>query len=156
MGHFFRTNSFFTSCFHQGVLFSLLFVLPTRLRNIHHSVPMFSVEVGNSLNLDAMLSANAVRTSLSANDSHWFDKFLVFSRVSKLSKCRQLDGDQLTTQAPLLTRTSDTVENKSAETIQKSIRERCRRVSVPGVLMNSFVLKKCVHYAQPIGGTELQ
>ena len=31
---------------------------------------MSSVGVGSSLNLDAMLSANAVRTSLSANDSH--------------------------------------------------------------------------------------
>ena len=30
------------------------------------------------------------------------------------------------------------------------------RVSVPGVPMNSFVLRKCVHHAQPIGGTELQ
>ena len=69
--------------FHQGVLFSLLFVPPTRLRpqqlvadimtavqNKHHSVLMSSVEVGSSLNLDAMLSANAVRTSLSANNSH--------------------------------------------------------------------------------------
>ena len=38
------------------------------VRNKHHSVLMSSVEAGSSLNLDAMLSANAVRTSLSAND----------------------------------------------------------------------------------------
>ena len=63
--------------------FSLLFVPPTRLRpqqlvadvmtavrNKHHSVAMSSVEAGSSLNLDAMLSTNAVCTSLSANDSH--------------------------------------------------------------------------------------
>ena len=62
-----------------------------------------------------------------------FDKFFVveksfvFSRVSKLSKCRQLGGDQLTT---LLTRTSDTVENKSAEAMQKSIRKRCPKKSL--------------------------
>ena len=31
-----------------------------------------------------------------------------------------------------------------------------QRVSVSGVLMNSFVLKKCDYYAHPIGGTELQ
>ena len=42
----------------------------TAERNKHHSVLMSSVEVGSSLNLDAMLSTNAVRTSLSANDSH--------------------------------------------------------------------------------------
>ena len=56
----------------------LLFVPPTRLRpqqlvanvmvavrNKHHSVLMSSVEAGSFLNLDAMLSANAVRTSVS-------------------------------------------------------------------------------------------
>ena len=43
----------------------------TAVRNKHHSVSMSSVETGSSLNLDAMLSANAVRTSLPANDSDW-------------------------------------------------------------------------------------
>ena len=42
----------------------------TAVRNKHHSVSMSSVEVGSSLNLDAMLPANAIRTTLSANDSH--------------------------------------------------------------------------------------
>ena len=42
----------------------------TAVRNKHHLVSMSTVEVGSSLNLDAMLYANAVRTSLSANDSH--------------------------------------------------------------------------------------
>ena len=70
-----------TSWFHQGVLFSLLFFTPTRLQfvanvmtavqNKHHSVSVSSVEAASSLNLDIMLSAIAVRTSLSANDSHW-------------------------------------------------------------------------------------
>ena len=80
---FFARIASLTSWFHEGVLFSLLFVPPTRLRpqqlvadvmtavrNIHHSVSMSSVQVGSSLNLDAMLFANAVRTSLSAKDSH--------------------------------------------------------------------------------------
>ena len=72
------------SGFHQGVLFSQLFVPPTHLRpqqlvademtavrNKHHSLSTSSVEAGSCLNLDALLSANAIRTSLSANDSHW-------------------------------------------------------------------------------------
>ena len=42
----------------------------TDVQNKHHSVSMSSVETGSSLNLDRMLSANAVRTSLSAKDSH--------------------------------------------------------------------------------------
>ena len=42
----------------------------TAVRNKHHSVSMSLVEVGSSSNLDAMLSANALRTSLSANDSY--------------------------------------------------------------------------------------
>ena len=80
---FFTQMTFLISWFYQGVLFSLLFVSPTRLRpqqlvmdvmtaaqNKHHSVSMSSVAVGSSLNVDAMLSVNAVRTSLSANDSH--------------------------------------------------------------------------------------
>ena len=43
----------------------------TAVQNKHHSISMSSVEAKSSLDLDAMLSANAVRTSLSANDSHW-------------------------------------------------------------------------------------
>ena len=39
----------------------------TAVRNKHHSVSVSSVEAESFLNLDAMLSANAVRTSLSAN-----------------------------------------------------------------------------------------
>ena len=71
-----------TSWFYQGVLFSLLYVFPTCLRpqqlvvdvvtavrNEHHSVSLSSFAVKSSLNLDAMLCANAVRTSLSANNS---------------------------------------------------------------------------------------
>ena len=81
---FFTRIASLTSWLHQGVHFSLLIVPPTRLRpqqlladvmtvarNKHHSVSMSSVEAQSSLNLDAMLCANAVRTSLSANDSHW-------------------------------------------------------------------------------------
>ena len=47
-------------------------------------------------------------------------------------------------------------ENKSAETIQKSMIKRCpHRISVSGVLVNLFVPKKGIHYAQFVGGTEL-
>ena len=72
-----------TSWFLKEAIFSLLFVLSTRIRLLHlvadamtavqtehrHSLSMSSVEVESSLNLDAMLLTNAVRTSLSANDS---------------------------------------------------------------------------------------
>ena len=50
----------------------------TAVRNKRHSVSMSSVEAGSSLNLDAMLSANAVRASSSAHDSHLIQK--VFRR----------------------------------------------------------------------------
>ena len=42
----------------------------TAVRNKHLSVLMSTVEVESTLSLDAMMSANAVRTFLSANDSH--------------------------------------------------------------------------------------
>ena len=84
IGHFFRTNIFFNFLVPQRSFFSLLFVPPTRLRpqqlvadvmtaaqNKHHSIFMSSVKAGSSSNLDAMLSAHAVCTSLSANDSNW-------------------------------------------------------------------------------------
>ena len=61
----------------------------TAVRNKHHSVSMSSVEVESSLNLDAMVSANAVRASLSAI---WFDKFFVVEKsfVRYISMSKQL------------------------------------------------------------------
>ena len=46
------------------------YAVMTSVRNKRYSVSLSSVEVESSLNLAAMLSANAVRTSLPANDSH--------------------------------------------------------------------------------------
>ena len=90
---FFAQIASLTSSFNQGVLLSLLFVPTIRLRpqqlvadvmtavqNKHHSVLMSSVEVGSSLNLDAILSANAVRTFLFAKIPIGFDMFFVVEK----------------------------------------------------------------------------
>ena len=47
---------------------------------------MSSVEVGSFLNVDAMLSANAVRTSLSANDSRWIRQVFRGRKVFRFLK----------------------------------------------------------------------
>ena len=46
------------------------YAVMTAVQSKHYSVSLSSVEVESFLNLAAMLFANAVRTSLSDNDSH--------------------------------------------------------------------------------------
>ena len=84
------------------------------------------------------------------------EKSFVFSRVLKPSKCRQLGGDQLTTRP--FSNTNIRHGRKQVRRNDTEINQGAlfQGVSVPGALMYSFVLKKCVHYAQSIGGTELQ
>ena len=78
----FRTNSFFNFLVPPRSSFlatlrpstrlrpqQLVADVMTTVRNKYHSLSMSSVVAGSSLNLDAMLSANAVRPSLSVNDS---------------------------------------------------------------------------------------
>ena len=107
----------------------------TAVQYKHHSASMSSVEAGSSLNSDATLCANAVRTSLSANDYHWIQsvfrgrKVFRFLKGFTVLKCRQLGSDYVAVNnsAHLLTRISDTVQNKFAGTIQKSIKKRCSK-----------------------------
>ena len=93
---------FFVPILHSSssnTLLSLFFVPPTRLcpqqlvpdvmgavRNKHHSVSMSSVEVGSSSHLDEMLSVNAVRSSLSANNSHLIRKVFRARKVFRFLK----------------------------------------------------------------------
>ena len=123
---------------------------------------MSSVEAGSSLNVDAKLSANAVRTSLSANDSHSIrsvfrdQKIFHFLKGFKAFNVQTTRWRSVDNSAPLLTRTSDTVKQVRRNETKINQGALSQGVSVPDVLMNSFVLKKCVYYAQFIDGAELQ
>ena len=93
---------FFVPILHSSssnTLLSLFFVPPTRLcpqqlvpdvmgavRNKNHSVSMSSVQVGSSSHLDEMLSVNAVRSSLSANNSHLIRKVFRARKVFRFLK----------------------------------------------------------------------
>ena len=97
--------------------------------NSSHFFSMSSDTSGSCLNLDDMLDANCFLTSLSSKASHLIREVtddlldLLFGQGFKSLKEHTTRWWSVDNSAPRFTRTSSTSENKSNETMQKSIKD---------------------------------